>query len=107
MEEGQHKGGRMARARDSRVSGEGGSVHLAVLGVKSQSEGSGEPWGCVKDRHMIGLGQESAPCSWSRGGQAVGRPHKTDARGRQELSRTRGLGPEGPQGIPELCDLRP
>ena len=82
-------------------------VHLAVLGVGSQSEGGGEPWGCIKDRDVIGLGQENAPCSWSREGQAVRRPHRRDARGRHELSQARGLGPEGPQGIPELCDLRP
>ena len=35
-------------------------VHLAVLGVGSQSEGSGEPWGCIKDRDVIRLGQENA-----------------------------------------------
>lgn len=58
-------------------------------GSRAQSEGSGEPQGCIKDVDAIGLGPENAPCSWSRGGQAVRRPQERCKRGRRIITNQR------------------
>lgn len=90
----QHKGGRtrhvQGTARSPVLRERGGRACASGrAGSHAQSEGSAEPRGCNKDGDVIGLGPENAPCSWSRGGQAVGRPQERCKTGRRIITNQR------------------
>lgn len=55
---------------------------------------------------VIRLGQENAPCPWTRGAQAVGRPHRRRAEGKTNYHKLEEYLLKVLWGVPELRDLR-
>lgn len=88
------------------VSGAGGPVHLAVRGVVLSLRAVGSPRAVLRTLTRSGWARRMHPAA-GLGEAKLWGGHRRDARGGDELSQTRGLGPEGPRGVPELCDLRP